>query len=65
MKWINKDKYHIESVGKDNLFSISKSKVYGKVTYCLWKLPYSKPEFIFKSENIEEVKQRAIHYVEA
>jgi hypothetical protein len=50
----------MESVGTDILFSISKSKVCEKVIYNLWKLPYSKAEFIFRSENIEDVKAQAL-----
>ena len=62
MRWVKKDDYYIESVGKDILFSISKSKVYEKVIYSLWRLPHSKAEFIFRSENIEDVKHKAIQY---
>ena len=63
MRWVKKDDYHMESVGKDNLFSISKSKVCEKVIYSLWKLPYSKAEFIFRSESLEDVKDKAVSYL--
>lgn len=62
MRWKKIDDYHMESVGTDILFSISKSKVCEKVIYTLWKLPYNKAEFIFRSENIEDVKDKAIQY---
>ena len=62
MRWKKIDDHHMESVGTDILFSISKSKVCEKVIYNLWKLPYSKAEFIFRSENIEDVKSKATNY---
>lgn len=64
MKWVKQDDYHMKSVGKDILFSISKSKVCEKVIYNLWKLPYTNAEFIFRSENLEDVKAQAIQYYE-
>lgn len=64
MRWkkIDNDDNYIESVGTDILFSISKSIVCKKVIYNLWKLPYSKAEFIFRSESIEDVKDKAIQF---
>jgi len=63
MKWVKKDNYYIESINKDNSFSISKSMVCDRVFYTLWKLPYNNSTFIFRSENIEDVKHKAIqHY---
>ena len=62
MRWKKIDDHHMESVGTDILFSISKSKVCEKVIYNLWKLPYSKAEFIFRSESIEDVKDKAIQF---
>lgn len=65
MKWVKKDNYYMQSVGTDILFSISKSTVYEKVIYNLWQLPYSNAKFIFRSENLEDVKDKAIqHYQE-
>ena len=62
MKWLKKTEYYIESTGKDISFSISKSKVYDKVQYELWKLPYTNAQCIFRSENIEDVKREAVQY---
>ena len=62
MRWKKIDDYHMESVNTDILFSISKSKVCEKVIYNLWKLPYSRAEFIFRSENIEDVKDKTANY---
>lgn len=62
MRWEKKTDYYIESLGKSVSFSISKSKVYDKVIYELWKLPYNKAEFIFRSENLEDVKREAVQY---
>jgi len=57
MKWVKKDDYHIES--SDKKFSISKVIIGEKVIYNLWKLPYYKAEFIFRSENLADVKKQA------
>ncbi len=62
MRWKKIDDHHMESVGTDILFSISKSTVCEKVIYNLWKLPYSRAEFIFRSESLEDVKDKAIQY---
>jgi hypothetical protein len=43
----------------DKKFSISKTKVQDKFIYSLWKLPYDKAQFIFRSENLEDVKAKA------
>lgn len=62
MKWEQVNKYYMKSVVGDLSFSISKSKVYNNVIYELWKLPYNKAEFIFRSENLEDVKREAVQY---
>lgn len=43
----------------DKKFSISKTQVQDKFIYSLWELPYDKSEFIFRSENLEDVKAKA------
>lgn len=60
MKWVKKDDYHIES--SDKKFSISKVIIDEKVIYNLWKLPYYKSEFIFRSENLADVRAIAQQY---
>lgn len=62
MKWVRQDNYHITSNGQDISFSIAKSIVCEKVIYSLWKLPLSKAEFIFRSESLDDVKDKAIQY---
>ena len=62
MKWIKKTDYYIESIGNSVSFSISKSKVCDVVLYELWRLPYNNAECIFGSENLEDVKHKAIQY---
>lgn len=62
MQWVKKNEYYLESLQKDISFSISKSKVCKKVIYSLWKLPYNNAQFIFRSENIKDVKDKAIQH---
>jgi hypothetical protein len=60
MKWEKKDDYHMESSDKN--FSITKAMIGEKAIYNLWKLPYYKSEFIFRSENLEDVKAKAVQF---
>ena len=62
MKWVKKNEYYIESLSEVASFSISKSKVCGKVHYELWKLPYNNAEFIYRSKDLNDVKAQAIQY---
>lgn len=43
----------------DKKFSITKTQVEDKFIYTLYKLPYDKAQFIFRSENLEDVKAKA------
>lgn len=62
MKWNKKNDYYLEFLGDLISFSISKSTVCGKVQYELWRLPYNNATFIYRSENLNNVKAQAIQY---
>lgn len=62
MKWNKKNDYYLEYLGNTVSFSISKSTVYGKSIYELWRLPYNNATFIFRSESLNDVKAKAIQY---
>jgi hypothetical protein len=71
VNWIQKDKYHLESLGnrisatQSVAYSISKSIVYGKEIYELWELPYNNAKHIYRGESLSDVKAQAIqHYKE-
>ena len=63
MKW-KKNKYYLESISDEKSLCISKSLVDRKTIYTLWKLPYNRAEFIYRSENLDDVKTKAIQYNE-
>lgn len=62
MKWDKKNDYYLEHLSNTVSFSISKSIVYGKSIYELWILPYNNAKLIFRSENLNDVKAKAIQY---
>jgi hypothetical protein len=62
VKWELKDDYYLESINKDNSFSISKSQVEDKFIYTLFKIPYNNAQFICRSESLEDVKKQAIQF---
>jgi hypothetical protein len=59
MKWEKINKYYLECKSKGSYFSIAKTQVEDKFFYTLYKLPYENAEFIFRSENLEDVKAKA------
>lgn len=62
MKWNKKNDYYLEYLGEHCSFSICKTMVCEKVQYELWIIPYNNARFIFRSENLNDVKAKAIQY---